>query len=61
MTAPTNPPGFNTDTFSPPTDYRETSISDVVDAVAGPEPQAVLAYPFRGRPMVELQPYESEE
>lgn len=59
-TTPSNPTGFNTETFSRPTDYRETSISILVDAVAGPEPQAVWVYPFRGRAFVELQPYDEE-
>lgn len=60
MSEPTNPPGFSTDSLSPPTTYRETSISDLVDAVAGPEPQGVLAYLFRNRKFIELQPYDEE-
>jgi len=57
MTTPANRPGFSTDAFSPPTQYRDASIKDIVDTVAGPEPQATLAYPFRDRKFIELQPY----
>lgn len=60
MAAPVNPPGFTTDAFSPPTSYRDANMSDIVDAVAGPEPQAVPAYPFRHRVFIELQPYDEE-
>lgn len=61
MTTPSNPDNFDTDAFSPPPRYRETTLKDLVDSVAGPEPQAMPAYPMRYRLFIELQPYDDEE
>lgn len=60
MSAPRNPADFDVDRFSPPTSYRETSIDEIVDHLAGPEPQAKVSYEFTGRVFVELQPYDDE-
>lgn len=58
---PKQPPNFDVDTFSPPVTSRETTIAELVDAVAGPEPLGVVVYPFRGRDFSEYRPYEDED
>lgn len=60
MIDPQNPEGFDINQFSPPTTYREADIGSIADAVAGPEPQAKIAYQFGRRVFVELQPYDDE-
>lgn len=60
MAAPKNPPDYDADRFSPPTQYREADFDEIVEHVAGPELEAVEAYPFTGRRFIELAPYEED-